>query len=588
MQNTKTTKKNTKKNQKKNLENFLFSLNRIRFYLHPLVLFSIFFLLILFLPFFFLASQSLTFSFELWKHWSQYLLVDTVQNTLILLLGVGSLSLILGISTAWIVSMYDFPFRKLFSIALVFPIALAPYISAYTYKEIFDYTGILPYTLRTLFGWNGTIDFMTIWGAIWVLGMGLYPYVYLMARFAFRYQCASLMEVSQSMGTNRMNSFWNLALPISRPAIVGGLFLVLMEVLNDYGVSYYYGISTFTTGIFRAWFSLGEESLAIQLAWLLILFVLVLIFLERWNQGRRQYQHLILRPLKRRIMKSKAWLLLLLPLSFGFIVPILQLLYWAFWALQKELDWIRTAKILTNSLLLSVFSAFLILFVAMLLAFTLRIRKSGFLSYWIRTVNLGYSFPGAIVALAVMILFVRIDQGLQKILGLEIGLPLSGTIFALVFAFLFRFLAVAYNGLEAGFAKISSPMIDASRSLGKGSFGTLSQIVLPLNRGTVLACGTLVFIDLLRELPLTLALRPFNFSTLSTRSFELAMQSQIVESSIPALLMVALGGLGVFLIEKGIFFFRRHSSGWTDIREEAQFNIDRERNREQNHEPSYH
>lgn len=473
-------------------------------------------------------------------------------NSLELLLGVGFGALLLGVPTAYLVASYRFPGRRFFEWALILPLAMPSYIVAFTYSGIFDFTGPVQRFTRHVLGWSSDalvpFNIRSMGGAIFILAMVLYPYVYVVARTAFRQQSQSLLEASRLMGEGALRRFWFLRLPLARPAIVGGLALVLMEVLNDYGAVKYYGVPTFTLGIFRAWFSMNDRPLAIAFALLLLLIIGGLLALERWQRGRQRYQlstkH---KPLRREQLGGRkallAVLLCALPLLGGFVLPALQLSYWAMGHLEvfQETEFWTT---LWGSLRLALSAALLTTLAAFGLATAQQGRGAKWRGRLARLGALGYAVPGAVIAMGVLIAAFWVDKNYFG------ELVLLGTGAALLYALLVRFLAVSYNSIEAGWARLPESLAEASRSLGQSRWRTLWYIQLPLLRSSILAGLLLVWVDVLKELPLTLILRPFNFDTLATKTFELADDEQLAQSAIYALVVVAIGLLPVLGINR--------------------------------------
>lgn len=497
-----------------------------------------------------------------WQHLAQTVLTDYILNSLLLVLGVGIFSLLLGISSAWLVSTCEFPGRKFFQWALILPLALPTYIIAYVYAGITSYTGPLQSLLRDSFGFSSaeaSIDIMNIWGVIFVMSMVLYPYIYVISRSSFLSQSRTLLESSRILGSGSWKTFFRIALPVSRPAFMGGLMLVLMEVLNDYGAVKYYGISTFTTGIFRAWFSLGDANAAIYLSALLMLFIFGLIALERRQRGKARYDsgESTPRPIRPySLSKSQATLAFLvcsIPFFLGFAIPVLQLLYWAYQTAGKVMD-DRFFTLIANSFTLAALAAAICVVVSVLLIFATLINRARLVRGLSKVALLGYSIPGAVIAVGIMIPLISLDQELigflQQSFSYSGGLLLSGSIIGLLFAYMVRFLAVSFNPIEAETKKISPFLIEAARSMGMAPWKALLKVKIPLLRNGLLSASLLVFVDVLKELPLTLILRPFNYHTLATKAYELAGDELIAESANAALIIIATGILPILLLNR--------------------------------------
>jgi iron(III) transport system permease protein len=494
-----------------------------------------------------------------WNHLYRTVLGSYVTNTLWLALGAGVFSLVLGVSTAWLVSTCHFAGRRFFEWALILPLAIPTYINAYIYNGLMEYSGFIQQSLLKLGLISKPIDIMTLPGVVWVMALVLYPYVYVSSRAAFLTQSRNLLEASRILGKSNWQTFWQIALPVARPAIVGGVILVLMEVLNDYGAVKYYGVNTFTSGIFRSWFSLGDMRAAIYLSSLLMLGVFSLILLERKQRGKAQYaaSNRSNRPLAKVKLSGKmsalAFVVCGFPVLFGFLLPLYQLLKWALLT-YKDVLTVEFWIILKNSILLAGAASLLCVAVAVLLAYSVQNNRIKSLNQLSKVSILGYSIPGAVIAVGIMIPLLLLDKALinvfQQWFGVKIGLLLTGSVVALLFAYTVRYLAVAFNPIEANFQKIGKGLGDASRSLGKSSTFTLFNIHLPLAKSALIGAALMVFVDVLKELPLTLILRPFNFNTLATRAYQYASDEMVAESSIAALIIIFAGLVPIFVLNK--------------------------------------
>jgi len=392
-----------------------------------------------------------------------------------------------------------------------------------------------------------------------VLAVVLYPYVFLVSRASFLKQSGGVLETAQALGKSSWSVFARVAVPLARPAIIAGLALVIMEVLNEYGAVKYFGVSTFTTGIFRAWFSLGDTPAALRLSGWLLGLVLLLIVLERTQRGRARFDDGSTRPrpMQRRPLRGgMGWLAFAgcsVPLLLGFILPTTQLLVWAAPYAGEALN-PRFLRLALNSFGLATISALLVVTLAVVLAYAARLTPSAWLRGLVRLSGLGYAIPGAVVAVGTLLPFLWLDQRIAAAVrglgGGSMGLLLTGTLVALVFAYAVRFLAVALNPVEAGFERVCGNLDESARALGASPLRTLFRIDLPLLRGTLLSAAILVFVDVLKELPLTLLLRPFDFDTLATRAYQLASDEQIARSAIPALLILSVGLLPVLVLSR--------------------------------------
>lgn len=502
---------------------------------------------------------------DVWQHLQDTVLKDYVLNSLGLAAGVSLGTLVLGVSTAWVTSVYEFPGRRCFAWALLLPMAIPAYIIAYTYTGMFDFAGPVQTWLRNRLGWSyGEYWFpeiRSLGGAITMLSLVLYPYVYMLARAAFLNQSVCVLEVSRTLGCGPWQSFFQVALPLARPAVVAGVALAVMETLADYGTVKYFGISTLTTGIFRTWFGLGDHIAATRLATLLMGFIFMLLALEHRSRRQARYHHTSTRYKSlphhhlRGLPASLAFVTCFLPLFAGFLLPCSQLLLWGIRTAHMMVD--TSFVVLTvNSLMLASSAAIISLMVALFLAYGRRLRGTYLVNSAVRFAAMGYAIPGTVLAVGVVIPFAwldnSIDAWLREYLGISSGLLLSGTLFALLFAYTVRFLALALQTIEAGLGNIRPSMDESARSLGRGPMEVLVRVHIPVMRGSLLTALLLVFVDVLKELPATLVLRPFNFNTLAVRAFELASDERLADSSTAALAIVLVGIVPVILLSRSI------------------------------------
>ena len=502
---------------------------------------------------------------ENWTHLYENLLGDYVSNSLILMAGVTVGVLSIGITTAWLTSMCEFPLRRFFSWALLLPLAIPAYIIAYTYTGMLDFAGPVQTTLREIFSWSSGDYFFpevrSMGGAILMLSLVLYPYVYMLARAAFLEQSICVLEASRTLGNSPLKSFYYVALPLARPAIVTGLSLALMETLADYGTVQYFGIPTFTTGIFKTWFDVFDEGAAAQLAGFLLVFVFALFILEKWSRKRAKFHHTSNKYTNIKRFQLTGWKMVVvvfacvMPLLLGFAIPALQLLVWTLTTAEEVID-AAFFTLVWNSVSLAAMAAILAVSIALLLGYGKRLRKTKTIITSVNIASMGYAVPGMVIAVGVMVPFAwfdnTLDTWMREIFDISTGLLLSGTLFALLFAYTVRFLAVSIQAIDAGLGKIKPTMDDAGRSLGLTPFGVLKQIHLPIMQGTVLTALLLVFVDVLKELPATLIMRPFNFNTLAVRAHEMAADERLADAGAPALMIVLVGILPVILLSKVI------------------------------------
>jgi len=490
---------------------------------------------------------------DTWAHLYDTVLVDYVLNSLWLCLGVGTGVALLGSGAAYLVALHDFPGRRQFEWLLLLPLAMPAYVMAYVYTDLLQFVGPVQSGLRQVFGWRAGDywfpDIRTLPGAALMFICALYPYVYLLARTAFIERASGMVDAARILGLTPWQAFRRVTLPLSRPAIFAGVLLALMETLADYGTVAYFAVPTFTTGIYRAWFSLGDRTAAAQLAACLLGFVLLLLSIERFTRRRaRYYDTTPRRPPQRRHLRGSAAVLAILgcliPLTLGFLLPAGLLLQLAFTEGDAQFG-SRYWLLARNSFTLAATSAVLAALLAVLLAYAARLARSPWPKIATRLVGLGYAVPGSVIAVGVLIPVTRLDHALaalwQQLGHAHPGLLLTGGIAALVYAYLARFLSIALQSVEAGMSKITPSMDMAARSLGCGPGATLRRVHLPLLSSSALAAALLVFVDVMKELPATLVMRPFNFDTLATQTWTLAADERLAEASTAALAIVAVG-----------------------------------------------
>lgn len=504
-----------------------------------------------------------------WQHLASTVLPDYVASTLWLCLGVGCGVIVVGVATAWLTAMHEFPGRRFFEWALVLPLAMPAYVLAYVYTDFLQFVGPPQTWLREAFDWRrGDYwfpDVRSTGGAVVMFVFVLYPYVYLLARTAFIERASGMLEAARTLGLGPWRSFLRVSLPLARPAVVAGASLALMETLADYGTVSYFGVQTFTTGIYRAWFSLGDRVAAAQLAASLLAFVVLLLLLEQTSRGRARFHNTTgrNRPHAEHALKGGAAVVALavcaLPLFVGFVLPAGLLLRLALAEGDAQFG-ARFVQLAGNSFLLAGLTALIAVSLALLLAYAGRLAKLGIrarLAHLLnRLVGLGYSVPGSVIAVGVLIPVTRFDNWLagQWALwfGTNPGLLLTGGIAALIYAYLVRFLAVALQSVSASLAKVTSNMDEAARSLGENQAGVLRRVHFPLLRGSLLSAGLLVFVDVMKELPATLVMRPFNFDTLATQAYTLASDERLAEASTASLAIVAVGLLPLIFLSRQI------------------------------------
>lgn len=525
--------------------------------------------LILSLPLFAVISSFLIPVPDVWQHLVDTVLKEYVLNSLILMLGVGSLTLLLGIIPAWLVTMCRFPLSRTLEWALLLPLAMPAYIIAYTYTGILDTSGPAQTLLREFTGWQyGEYWFpevRSIGGAITMLSFVLYPYIYLISRAAFIEQSICALEVARTLGCGPYKTFFRVALPLARPAIIVGLSLVLMETLADYGTVQYFGIATFTTGIFRTWFGLGSSAAAAQLSALLMLFIAVLIYLEYWSRKQQRFHHTSNRysTLTQKRLSGKnavfAGILCCLPVLLGFLVPVIFLIKWAWLTYGKVVN-DQFLNMMWNSIMLASSAALIATLLALFMAYGKRRISNPFTRVAVNLSGMGYAIPGTVIAVGVMLPFAWLDRLIDGFFRTHFdystGLLLSGTLAAVMFAYIARFLAVSLKTVDAGLAKIKPSMDEAGRSIGLKPATLIRKVHMPMMRGSLLTAVLLVFVDVLKELPATLILRPFNFNTLAIRAYELANEERLADAACPSLAIVLVAIIPVIYLSRSISMSR--------------------------------
>lgn len=503
---------------------------------------------------------------NIWPHLLDTTLPRYLTTTLKLMLGVAAITLVIGLATAWAVTMCEFPGRRFFEWAMLLPFAVPAYVIAYVYTSLLDYAGPVQIALRDWFGWDSARDYWfpeirTLEGATLMIGLVLYPYVYLLARAAFLEQSPSLFAVSRSLGHSAISTFFRVVLPIARPAIAVGLSLVLMETLNDFGTVDFFAVQTLTAGLFDTWMNLGNLGGAAQIATTMLIFVVILVTLERYS--RRRQQQFAARdnrdPIRRFTMSRPRQFVCIvvcaLPVILGFVIPATTLgqFAWEYFNESWNPEFFRNTL---NSLFLSGTAALTTLLIGVTLAYSRRLHNTRGMQIMMRLSSLGYAMPGAVLAVGVIIPLAGFDNWLDGLMrdtfNVSTGLLLSGSAFALVFAYTVRFLAVSAGSVESALQKITPSMDMASRSLGHSPGNTLVKVHLPMLRGTLITAALVVFVDCMKELPATLILRPFNFETLATYVYQFASDEKLAHSALPALVIVLAGIIPIILMSRSI------------------------------------
>jgi iron(III) transport system permease protein len=510
------------------------------------------------------ATSMLSGESQTWSHLASTALPRYVANTALLLAAVACGVVSMGVLSAWLVTTYRFPGRDILEWALVLPLAVPAYVMAYAYTDWLEFAGPVQSGLRQLTGLGAREywfpEIRSLGGAAAILSFALYPYVYIIARTAFAELSRGALEAGRLAGYSAWGNFFRIALPLARPAIVAGASLALMETLADFGTVSYFGLEVFSTGIFKAWFSMGDSIAAAQLSTCLLVFVALVIALERASRGRAAYHGVSPRKAApayrlRGWAASLALLACAAPALLGFALPgtLLAYLAWDGVAYRSA----RLASPVANSFGVAALTAAAAVVLAVVMAYAARVTRSRLVTGANRLVALGYAMPGAVIAVGLLIPLGKLDNALaawlERTFGLDPGLMLTGTLAVLVYAYLVRLLAVSLQTTEAGLAKITPSMEDAARSLGATPAGTLARVHMPLLRPTLATAALLVFVDVLKELPATFALRPFNFDTLAVQAYNLAKDERLAEAAVPSLVIVAIGLLPVLLVSKRYF-----------------------------------
>ena len=494
---------------------------------------------------------------ENWFHIFDYLIFDYVKSSLILVLGVASIVLAVGTVTAWIVTTYNFPGKRLFEWALILPLAIPPYILAYTFTGLFDPFGDANNLARSLFGMDSNFvlfpNVRNIYGAIIVFGFTLYPYVYLVSRSAFINLSRSMQESARLLGLSQFQVFYKLSLPLIRPAVIGGLMLVVMETLSDFGAVDHFAIQTFTTGIFRTWYGLYDLQTAMQLASLLLLVIVIFYILERNNRGNEIYSssNSTFSPnIEQNLYGINAFLafsLCFTPIFIGFLLPIIELSIWAYEVNLKffNANFINT---FTNTIGLSLVTGLVCAALALLINFSVRYKPLFVINRLSSLLSVGYAVPGLILAVGIVQLFVYLDNSVFS----SLDVVLTGSLFGLILAYVIKTYALANSSIESGYERISNSLDDSSKILGTVGWSLLRNIHMPLLKTSILTSILLVMSDVITELPATLILRPFNFETLAVSAYVYASEERMIQAAAPAIAIVMTGLIPIFFLSKMI------------------------------------
>ena len=489
-------------------------------------------------------------------HLGEFVLPELLTNTFWLVLGVGIGVTVLGVSLAWLTAMCEFPGRRLFAWALLLPLALPAYVTAFVAIGLLDFTGPLQTALRASFGPLDLPEIRSRGGVILVMSLALYPYVYLIARNAFATQGPIALEAAQSLGFSRWAGFFRVALPMARPWIAAGVMLALMETLADFGTMAIFNYDTFTTAIYKAWYSLFSLPAAAQLASILILFVLVAVVFEQRSRARMRYgtvgrshgqRRIRLSPLQAALASAYAGAVLVL----AFVGPVVQLALWTREIIADDLD-SRYWAFASHSLMLAGMGALLVVSVSLLLAYAGRQRPGTAMIWTQRIATIGYAFPGAVLAVGLYIPVAWLDNWLidtaRAWFGFEGYQVLKGTLAVMLLAYLVRFLAVGFGPIESGLHRITRNVDEAARNLGTGAAGLLTRVHLPMLRASLMTAAAFAFVDIMKEMPITLMTRPFGWDTLAVRVFEMTSEGEWERAALPSLAIVIAGIIPIILL----------------------------------------
>ena len=527
------------------------------------------FLFFIFIAPIILVLSSLFYGYsDNWFHLYNYVLSEYIINSIFLILGVSFFVVLIGVLSSWLVTNYDFFGKSFFEWALILPLAVPPYILAYTFTEIFDTYGSANTLLSNIFLFDEKKVFFpsvrNIYGAIAVFSFTLYPYVYLVSRMAFVNQSISIIEAGRILGLSRVGAFFKLSIPLIRPAIFAGLALVIMETLSDFGAVEHFAIATFTTGIFRTWYGMYDLNTAMQLASLLLIFVTIFLVFERLSRKKAAFVSSNSLYKKHKVMKLKgsysffAMLFCLIPVFIGFILPIIELINWT---INYKLDFFNKdfLKSAFNSLLLALIAAFLCTMIAFLINFTARYQGNKLLSFLSSTLMLGYAVPGLILAIGITQLLTIIDNSFYLF---RIDIILTGSLIGLIIAYIIKSYALSNSTIESGFQRISNSIDDVSKTFNISGIKLMYKIHFPLLRTGLLTSILLVGSEVIKELPATLILRPFNFETLAVSAYNYASEERMYEAAAPSIAIVIVGLLPIIILSRMIKNSRPGETLW--------------------------
>ena len=499
---------------------------------------------------------------ELWGHLLETRFSLYIYNTIILMIGVGTSSIIIGVTLAWLVCRYDFFMSKVIEWCLLLPLAMPAYIVAYCYTDFFEYSGTIQSTLRIIFNWNSASDYYfpeirSLGGAIFVMSFVLYPYVYFISKIAFKSTPVSLFEIAEIHGKNLF--LW-VAIPLARPAIIAGVSLVLMETISDFGTVEFFAVETITLGIFNLWLGMNNLGAASQLALVAFTFIIILLGIELSARKKQKFNDTKIKSFNtiiKKVTPLKSLLIFgicLIPIIFGFLIPISILFINSLSYLDSE-NWSNLISIAYNSFFISSIAALAMILISIFIAISIKFDGFKGFTFLSTIAGVGYAFPGTILALGTLFFITIIQDSVNNffnIFGVDINLVLIGSYTALIFAYVSRFNAVAFGAINSGINRIPPNMIEASQTLGHSFIFSIKNVILPLLRPSIITAAILSFVDIIKELPITLLLRPFNFETLATFVYQYANDEMLEKSSIAAILIVLIGLVPILIMSKAI------------------------------------
>ncbi len=519
------------------------------------ILGSVFLAIILLLPIFILFGELFSVQessfFYLWDN----LLIDYTFNTFYLLILTSFFSLLFGILPAWLITNYKFKGRNILDVILYLPLAIPTYIMAFTYSDMLSYTGPIQSFFRNNFVEFSTIfnrDYLQIEFLGLLMALSLYPYIYTSSRVSFSLLGSNYMDLSKNLGVSKFKSFFKILIPLSRPAIFSGLFLVLMEVLNEYGAVKYFGVNTYTTGIFRSWFSMGDIGTAIQLAFVLLSVVFIIFYLEKTYHSKTKFYYTPNSSVQKfSNLKGKNSFLVIavciIPFLFGFFFPFIFIIDNVF-STFESVDLENLIELTVNSTSVSTISASLVVVIAIFFLMVEKYSKNKINFFISQTISLGYAIPGAVIGLGLIILFTSVEDILSNKFSI-FSFSLIGSFFVLIYAYVIRFLAVGKSPIKSSLEKHPESYDETAKNLGLGPFSLFKKIHFPINKWALVIAFIVTFIDVLKELPITLILRPFNFDTLATQTFEFAIEEMIPLSSIYSLMIIIIGSILLIILK---------------------------------------